>query len=383
MIHVGIDITSTIYNRGVSRYTMNLVRGLLQHPEMKLTLYGSSLRQRQQLLDIAEGLKKDAHAKAETVIQSYPPSLYNFLWNKLRFPKIRSVMPNVQLFHSWDWLQPPDTDLPLVSTIHDLAILKYPETAHPKVLDMHKQSWKILKERKAMIIAVSRATKRDIVELLQIPEKLVKVVHEALPVEVQRVSQSITDEKLAEIKARLELTRPFVLCVGTREPRKNIKNLIEAWLPMQNDIDLLVAGESGWDETDAKEYQTLSPHLRFLGRVTDEDLSVLYSESALFAYPSLYEGFGLPILEAFYHGTPVVTSNVSSMPEVAGNAAELVDPLSVESIRTGIENILNESEEEQQKRIQKMIIRQQMFNWPSVVNETVAAYKQAISLTQD
>ncbi|MDQ5950930.1 MAG: hypothetical protein QG639_207 [Patescibacteria group bacterium] len=382
MIQVGIDITSTIYNRGVSRYTTNLVRGLLQHPDLKMTLYGSSLRQRQQLLDIAEELKKESNAKAETVIQSYPPSLYNFLWNKLRFPKLKSVMPNVQLFHSWDWLQPPDSDLPLVSTIHDLAILKYPETAHPKVLDMHKQSWKILKERKAMIIAVSRATKRDIVELLQIPEQLVKVVHEALPVEVQRVSQSITDEKLAEIKVRLDLTRPFILCVGTREPRKNIKNLIEAWLPMQKDIDLIVAGESGWDETDAKEYQTLSPHLRFLGRVTDEELSVLYSESSLFAYPSLYEGFGLPILEAFYHGTPVLTSNVSSMPEVAGNAAELVDPMSIESIRTGIENILNETEDEQQKRIQKMIIRQQMFNWPSVVKETVAAYKQALTLSQ-
>lgn len=382
MIHVGIDITSTIYNRGVSRYTMNLVRGLLQHPEMKMTLYGSSLRQRQQLLDIAEGLKKDANAKAETVIQSYPPSLYNFLWNKLHFPKLKSLMPNIELFHSWDWLQPPDRDVPLVSTIHDLAILKYPETAHPKVLDMHKQSWKILKDRQAMIIAVSRATKRDIVELLGIPESMVKVVHEALPLEVQRVSQSITDEILEEIKTRLALTRPFILFVGTREPRKNIKNLIEAWLPMEKNIDLIVAGESGWDETEGKKYQTLSPHLRFLGRISDEELSVLYSESSLFAFPSLYEGFGLPILEAFYHGTPVVTSNISSMPEVAGNAAELVDPLSIESIRTGIENILNETEAEQQKRMQRMIIRQQMFTWPSVVKETVSVYKQRVALAR-
>lgn len=382
MIRVGIDITSTIYNRGVSRYTMNLVRGLLQDTELKMTLYGSSLRQRQQLVDIAETLKKEAHAKAETVIQSYPPSLYNFMWNKLHFPKVKSLMPNIQLFHSWDWLQPPDRDVPLVSTIHDLTILKYPETAHPKVLDMHKQSWKILKERQAMIIAVSRATKRDIVELLDIPENLVKVVHEALPVEVQQISKSITDEKLEEIKNKLKLDRPYILFVGTREPRKNLKNLIEAWHPLEKDVDLIIAGESGWDETENKKYQTMSPHLRFLGRVTDEELSVLYSESALFAYPSLYEGFGLPILEAFYHGTPVVTSNTSSMPEVAGNAAELVDPLSIESIRTGIENILNESEAEQQKRIQKMIIRQQMFTWSTVVKETVSVYKQTVALAQ-
>lgn len=382
MIHVGIDITSTIYHRGVSRYTTNLVRGLLQHPEMKMTLYGSSLRQRQQLLDIASQLKKEANAKAETIIQSYPPSLYNFLWNKLHFPKIKSLMPGVQLFHSWDWLQPPDRNLPLVSTIHDIAILKYPETAHPKVLAMHKQSWKILKDRKAMIIAVSRATKKDIVELLDIPESLVKVVHEALPIEVQRISGAITDEKLEETKQRLQLTRPYILFVGTREPRKNIKNLIEAWMPMEKEIDLLVAGESGWDETEGKAYQTMSPHLHFLGRVSDEELSVLYSEAELFAYPSLYEGFGLPILEAFYHGTPVVTSDVSSMPEVAGNAAELVDPLSIESIRAGIETILNETDPEHEKRLQRMIIRQQMFTWPKVVQETVSVYKQAIALTQ-
>lgn len=382
MIHIGIDITSTIYNRGVSRYTSNLVRGLLANPETKLTLYGSSMRQRQQLLDIAAQLKKDANAKAETVIQSYPPSLYNFLWNKLHFPGIKSSMPGIQLFHSWDWLQPPDRDLPLVSTIHDLAILKYPETAHPKILEMHKQSWKILKERRAMIIAVSRATKKDIIEQLGIPEELVKVVHEALPVEVQKISRMIDEEKLQQIKLKLKLDKPFVLFVGTREPRKNIENLIEAWRPMENDLDLVVAGESGWDETDSKKYQTMSPHLRFLGRVSDEELSVLYSETEVFAFPSLYEGFGLPILEAFYHGAPVVTSNTSSMPEVAGNAAELVDPTSVESIRQGISTILNENEQEQQKRVQRMIIRQQMFSWEKVVQETIDVYKQAIALAQ-
>lgn len=382
MIHIGIDITSTIYNRGVSRYTANLVRGLLQHPDMKLTLYGSSLRQRQQLLDIAAKLKKDAHAKAETVIQSYPPSLYNFLWNKLHFPGIKSSMPGIQLFHSWDWLQPPDRDLPLVSTIHDLAILKYPETAHPKILEMHRQSWKILKEKNAMIIAVSRATKKDIVEQLGIPEHLVKVVHEALPVEVQKISKQVSEHKLEQIKKRLGLDRPFILFVGTREPRKNIGNLIEAWQPLENDIDLVVAGESGWDKTDTKKYQTMSPHLRFLGRVSDEELSVLYSETDVFAFPSLYEGFGLPILEAFYHGAPVVTSNTSSMPEVAGNAAELVDPESPESIREGITTILNESEDKQQKRLQRMIIRQQMFSWEKVIQDTVSVYKQAIELSQ-
>ncbi len=380
MLNVGIDITATIYGRGVSRYTSNLVRALLSSGKLRLTLYGSSLRQRNELIAIAEKLKKETASKAETVIQSYPPSLYNFLWNKVGYPKLKSVLPSINVFHSWDWLQPPDSDLPLVSTIHDMAIAKFPETAHPKIKAMHEQSWKILKARKAQIIAVSRATKNDIVKLLGIPEQMVHVVHEALPVEVQQIAENLTEDEEAIIAERLKLHRPYILFVGTREPRKNLARLIEAWQPLHEEVDLLIAGDVGWDDTD-KKFANVE-HLRFLGRVSDEELSVLYTNAKVFVFPSLYEGFGLPILEAFYHGTPVVTSNVSSMPEIAGNAAELVDPESVESIRLGITTILKESEEAQKTRIQRMIIRQHMFNWQKVAIETAAVYQKAVEMKQ-
>lgn len=380
MLQVGIDITAAIYGRGVSRYTTNLVRGLLQAKDIRTTLYGSSLRQRSELTQIAEQLKKEASSKAETVIQSYPPSLYNFMWNKIGYPKIKSILPKIDVFHSWDWLQPPDRHLPLVSTIHDMALAKFPETAHPKIKAMHEQSWKILKEREAHIIAVSRATKNDILSLLNIPSERVHVVHEALPLEVQFTAENISEELENETVSHLNLTRPYILFVGTREPRKNLVRLIEAWQPLQNDVDLIIAGEVGWDDSD-KKFGKLD-HLRFLGRVSEVELSVLYTHASLFAFPSLYEGFGLPILEAFYHGTPVVTSNTSSMPEVAGNAAELVDPLSVEGIRAGITKILGESETEQQTRVQRMIIRQHMFNWQKVTTETVNVYKAAVEARQ-
>ena len=375
MISVGIDITATLYGRGVSRYTSNLVRALLLDPQVKLSLYGSSLRQHSELKQIATDLKKQAGSKAATVIRSYPPSLYRFLWNKIGYAGITSVLPDIEVFHSWDWLQPPDKKLALVSTIHDLAILKFPETAHPKILTMHTESWNVLKKRNAEIIAVSRSTQRDIVELLGIPEERVHVIHEALPQEVITVADSISDDEEAALITKLKLERPFILFVGTREPRKNLLNLITAWLPLQDQVDLLVAGEVGWDTSETSAPK--SEHLRFLGRVSDRELSVLYTQATLFAYPSLYEGFGLPILEAFYHGTPVVTSATSSMPEIAGNAAELVDPLEPESIRQGIQTILDENEQEQQKRAQRMIIRQHMFSWERVASETRAVYERA------
>ncbi|MDA1079296.1 MAG: glycosyltransferase family 1 protein [bacterium] len=375
-LRVGIDITSVLYGRGVSRYTTNLTRHLLANNRVKMSLYGTSLRQKSELEKIAKELKAATEQKAHTVIRNYPPSLYNFLWYKLGYPKIRSAMPDISLFHSWDWLQPPDRDLPLISTIHDLAMFQFPETAHPQILDMHRKSWEVLKKRNAHIIAVSRATKNDVINHLGIPAERIHVVHEALPDEVVLVSNHLTEARYEQLKLELQLTKPYILFVGTREPRKNLTRLIAAWQSLNlPDLELLIAGSVGWDKTNDL---GKTPGLRFLDRVSDEALSVLYGEASVFAFPSLYEGFGLPILEAFHHGTPVVTSNTSSMPEVAGNAAELVDPLSEDSIAQALKKILNESVPEQQKRLQKMIIRSQMFGWQRVADQTIDAYEQTV-----
>src|SRR5690606_8369527 len=126
-------------------------------------------------------------------------------------------------------------------------------------------------EREAEIIAVSNATKKDVVELLGIPAFRVHVIPEALPREIRRTNELLTAEQVEEVKQQLQLTRPYMLFVGTREPRKNLERLIEAWLPLSEHIDLLVAGEKGWDETSNSRYNHLE-HLRFLGKVSDTQL---------------------------------------------------------------------------------------------------------------
>ncbi len=371
-MNIGLDITPIIYQRGVSRYTANLVKSLVAQPDHHLWLYGSSFRQRHTL----EVFARQFEPKTKAVIQPYPPTLQEIMW-KVGFNAVKRVLPKVEVFHSWDSLQPPDKNLPLVSTIHDLAILKFPETAHPKLLRMHQESWKILKERNAQVIAVSRSTRKDVIELLEFEPSRVHLIYEALPREVISTAESITDDQYDYYLQKLKLTNPFLFFVGTREPRKNLLKLIEAWKPLAKDFELVIAGESGWDETE--KIKTKHPeHLRFLGKVSDQELAILYSEAAVFVYPSLYEGFGLPILEAFYHGTPVVTSNNSGMAEVGGSAAELVDPESATSIRQGIETILNESKKNQQERLQKMILRQQLFSWDKTAQQTIEVYQKAI-----
>lgn len=377
-MRVGIDITAAIYDRGVSRYTTNLVRALAQRSEIELRLYGASWRQKHRLEHFTAQVCSDGPERHHAQIQALPPKVQEILWNTLRMNPVRSIFPDTEVFHSWDWLQPPDRNLPLVSTIHDLAIMKFPETAHPTILKMHQRSWKELKARRAQIIAVSQATKQDIVELLGFEPSDVHVVYEALPTETVSSIHEISEEQHDVLKIKLALSKPFILCVGTREPRKNLRRAIEAWWPLRREYELIVAGEAGWDESDEFAEALQSPELRFLGKVTAHELNVLYSEAALLLYPSLHEGFGLPILEAFYFGTPVVTSNTSSMPEVAGNAAELVNPESIEGIRQGILNVLNEGNEAHSLRSQKMIIRLQLFDWQRVAEETAKVYRKAI-----
>lgn len=387
---VGIDVSSLIYGRGVSNYTSNLVAGLLARSDVDICIYGSTLRQRANLLRLISQLPNTKQAK-KIIVQPYPPSLQKFLW-QYGLNKVTAALPGIEVFHSWDWLQPPDKNLPLVSTIHDLAILKYPETAHPKVVSMHQASWKILKDRDAQIITPSHSTRKDVIELLDFDPKQVHVIYEALPFQTKLTTEKMSEEKYQVITQRMKLDKPYLLFVGTQEPRKNLERLIKAWKPLEKDYQLLIAGA----EFEAKSHPPASAmqkalragksenknlkseNLRFLGRVTDDELAVLYGEAKAFVFPSLDEGFGLPILEAYYHGVPVVTSNIGAMPEVAGNAAELVDPKSVTDIRRGIEKVLTESKSEQQKRLQQMIIRLQLFNWDRVAEQTVEVYRKAI-----
>lgn len=374
---IGIDISSLAYQRGVSRYTADLVKALLQEKSTELFLYGSSLRQQKLLkAELRQTLRNCLPDRYNVDLQAWPPSVLAKLWHWGLNP-IKKIMPEIDVFHSWDWLQPPDRNLPLVSTIHDLAIIRYPQVAHPNVLKMHQESWRLLRQRQAQIIAVSQATKNDILRYLEIPSKNVSVVYEALPTAVAAISNELANrpELISVIKRKSQLNKPYLLFVGTREPRKNLVKLIEAWRPLAKDYQLIIAGEKSWDDS-AKISQ--DPNLRFLGRVSDYELAVLYHDCELFVYPSLYEGFGLPILEAFAHGVPVVSSDIPAIREVAGNAAELANPQDAEAIRQAMIKVLNEKKLESDQRMKRMIIRLQLFSWQKTARQTLMVYQRAI-----
>ncbi|MEO8581097.1 MAG: glycosyltransferase family 1 protein [Patescibacteria group bacterium] len=366
-LNITIDISPIVYKRGVSFYTTNLVSALLRQNDVKISAFGSSLRQQPMLRKFIEEHKKLSNSK----VLPLPPSIWPTLWYQLSWPPIESIIEKTDVYHAWEELIPPASTVPIVATIHDLAILKFPETAHPSTLSKHQAAWKRLKQTDSHVIAVSHATKKDVIELLGFKPEKVHLVYEALPAEHQL---SLSREEQDALLKKVNISKPFILFVGSLEPRKNVERLVEAWRPFQKEYDLVIAGKTQW----GVEIDPETEGLHLLGGVGNKTLTTLFKNAKVFAYPSLYEGFGLPILEAFSYRTPVLTSQNSAMSEISGIAAKLIDPLEVESIRTGLEQLLNEDSSEREHRRQAMKLQLQLFNWDTTAEKTIKVYRRAV-----
>jgi len=342
---------------------------LVKQPEIEVKFFGYSLRQTHTLKNWLHDHNLDGHS---ATILKLPPTLLSALWYKTGFPNIEMLAPHSQVFHAWEELVPPTRQTAVVSTIHDLSVLKFPETVHPSTLYKHTQAFKRLKKTNRHVIAVSKSTYQDIIELLEFPKERVHLVYEALPRESKI---ELTKEESQAVLKKLKLDKPYILFVGTPEPRKNLDMLVQAWGKLKSEFDIVVVGSKGWDHIE----ENLSANgVRRFTNLSSASVAALYKHATVFAYPSLYEGFGLPILEAYYHQVPVLTSNRGAMAEIAGNAAELIDPDSLEDIEHGLKKLIEESAEKKSRRLQAMKLRLQIFRWSTSAEKTVQVYQSAI-----
>ena len=254
------------------------------------------------------------------------PLLYE-TWLRFRWPKVESVA-DVDIVHSTTII-PPATDLPLVATIHDVAFLRHPEFFTERGTKVFRRSLDILRERADAVLCSSVATMEDCVAAGFHESRLVHV-----PLGVRALE--VGDPVRHEINEAYQLPARFVLFVGTLEPRKNLPRLLDALALVPDAPPLVVAGMRGWGE----DVPRTDHDVRFIGHVPAHHLPALYEACTVFAFPSVLEGFGLPVAEAMAQGAIVVTSRGTSTEEVAGGAAHLVDPLDVESIAAGISDAL-------------------------------------------
>lgn len=260
-----------------------------------------------------------------------------------------------------------------IVTIHDLIFLRYPE--YYSFFDRKIHLWKFKKaaEHADLIIAISEQTKLDIIDFLKVPESKIRVVYQGCH---QSFKENF-DEKLAQnLKKEFELPNRFILNVGTIENRKNLLNIVKA--VKDTEIPLVVVGKKTKYFEKVKKYilkNNISEQIFFLEKITMPELATLYKMADIFVYPSEFEGFGIPVIEALFSGTPVITSNLSSLPEAGGNNSLYVNPKSVEDIRAKILFLWN-NEAERKRRAEKGLEYAQNFTDEKIANDLMQVYKE-------
>jgi alpha-1,3-rhamnosyl/mannosyltransferase len=258
------------------------------------------------------------------------------LANYTKLPVADWAAHRVDVFHTTILLHRPPRGCLLTSTIHDMTCWLMPEL-HPQANLRAEAGFAETLKRANALIAVSQSTKDDAVRVLGLTPEKIEVIHSGVPPAFFDVPAAA----VADVRQRYALQRPFVLFVGTIEPRKNLDLLFDAYAALapslREEFELVIAGSTGW--APPKTIARLK-EARYLGYVAEHDLAPLTAAAAVFAYPSLYEGFGFPVVQAMAAGVPVITSNVSSLPEVAGDAALLVDSRSTGELRDALASLL-------------------------------------------
>jgi glycosyltransferase involved in cell wall biosynthesis len=325
-LQVGFDVTPLVQTQaGTARYIAGLLRELRRRDDLALHYRSFGGRAR------AWNLPRDA------------------VWYPFVLGRATRALG---VLHCPTYRGPVRAGAPLVVTVHDLAIFR-----HPHAFNRWSQLYapvlvpRVLRASRR-VIAVSEFTKRELVELLAVPPEKIRVIPNALE------TTFTPDGAPAD--------GDYVLAVGTLEPRKNLGRLVEAVRRLG--IELRIVGARGWGNVDAS-----GNGVRWLGRVSDEELAALYRGARVFVYPSLYEGFGIPVLEAMASGAPVVTSRGGATEEVADGAAVLVDPLDPGAIADGIER----AHELREELVRRGLERARAFGWVAIADATVDVYREA------
>ncbi len=371
-MHIGIDASRVALatRTGTERYSWELLAALARQPALhRYTLYTNGLPAMLPPLSPAMRLRSIplrrgwTHLRLAAELWQHPP-------NALLIPA-----------HVVPLLRPPRCTRTVV-TLHDLGYLTFPQ-AHPRrrLLELHATTWWSA-HAADQIIAISHATRADLIRHYRVPAAKISVVHHGVSPDFQPVTDAA---RRADVRARLGIDQPaYLLYVGTIQPRKNLARLIDAFVPVAAHyptLRLVLAGKRGWLTTQIEQRAAqhgLAGRVLFPGFVPDADLPALLSGALAFVFPSLYEGFGMPVLEAMACATPVLTSTTTALPEVAGDAALLVDPTDTAALSAALLRLVADADLREQLR-QRGLQRVRQFSWDTCAAQTL----RVVSCSQD
>jgi glycosyltransferase involved in cell wall biosynthesis len=371
-----IDVSAAVHSKaGLGRYSESLAQAIVNTQPDHFSLFYN--RGRDGVLpETLQGIPR------RQVSLGYKPWRMAVLLGQIAGVGFNRLAPDATLFHSTEHLLLPLRNVPTILTVHDLIYKLYPEY-HKKLNYVYlNRAMPLFCRRAGAIIAVSEATKRDIVSYYGIDPAKIHVVHEAPAGHFRPPDQ----DEIARVRQEYRLPARFLLHLSTIEPRKNLERLVDALLILRGEnegLSLVLAGAKGWlydDFFTRIKAEGLEELVRPLGWVPDEDLPAVIGAASLAVQPSLYEGFGLPILEHMACGQVVAASNSSSHPEVGGDAAAYFAPTDMVEMVKVIERLLI-NEDEYARRRSAGLKQVQKFSWSRAAAETIAIYNQQLAAT--
>jgi glycosyltransferase involved in cell wall biosynthesis len=369
-VAVGVDQLWYEVPGGVGTYIRNLIPAMLaRDPSLDLTLFHARFERPDPDEPWMTGMRVETLSSS---IRTLYPS-----WALAGRPALPGAIASSDVAHATNGvaIPPAGRGRRLVVTIHDLAFVRYPNAFPRRWRFLYRLGLRAAARRADAILVPSKSTARDVLETTGVDEARVHVT----PLATSPPREPAADA--AETLRRLDVPEPYVLYVGTIEPRKNLDTLLRAYRRAAGrgiPHALVLVGPPGWRMAEFdREWDAGGPgRIEHTGVVTADDLEVLYRHASAFVYPSLYEGFGLPVLEAMARGVPTVTSNSSSLPEVAGDAAILVDPHSVDELADAITRIVTDTDLAARLSVEGTA-RAASFSWDETARLTLAAYGSA------
>jgi glycosyltransferase involved in cell wall biosynthesis len=369
-----IDVSSAVHAKaGIGRYAESLARALIARQSGRVAIFYNRVRGTEPPAGLASVPRRTVHA-------GYKPWRMAVWLGQLARIGFNRLVPNAELFHATEHLLPPLRGVPTVLTVHDMIFKLFPEHQKPLNYWYLNATMPLYCRRADAIITVSESSKRDIVAHYGLDAAKVTVVHEAAAPEFAPAAPEAVDG----VRRRYGLPDRFLIHVGTIEPRKNLTRLVEALEHLHEQgpkLPLVVVGGKGWlyDAFFCRlEELGVRDTVHFPGYVPAADLPILYSAATVAVMPSVYEGFGLPVLEAMACGTPVVSSYASSLPEIGGDAARYFDPYDVQAIAGAIRTVWLDANLQAEMR-ERGLTQAARFSWKRAAEETQAVYDRILA----
>jgi glycosyltransferase involved in cell wall biosynthesis len=384
---IAIDLRTIMTGRltGIEMVGLEISKRLVHaHPEDEFIFWYSGRKQAtERIQEFKEFIGADRLSNVSFVCWNISNLLLESLWRVFYYPKLDRMLGGIDVF--WE---PNVRAIPVssacrkVTTFHDLSMYVYPELLSPKDNFYYKHVIGFKREAKtaSRVVVVSEATKFDLIKFFGVSPSSMSVVYNGVD---EKYFEAPPKKVISDAVSKFKLPGEYILAIGSIEPRKNLINLIKALKILRErwkvDLPLLIAGGEGWFNHKAKvleeiKAQKMSARVRFLGRVTEPEKQALLHTTSLLVYPSLYEGFGIPPLEGLAAGVPVLTSNVSSLPEAVGDAALQVSPYDPEEIAKGMAQLLRNSKLTQSLKLQGRL-QAQKFSWDKAAEKMYEIFR--------